>query len=581
MEAPYLSTTTSTRRGLRLWPALILGLGLVYVASALRPQAADDGYDLAGFGRLPVVNQGRVKPLDTLARISLMVISNKQSMRTEGVEVPAVRWLLDAFARREAAETAPVIRIDHPDVLSLMGYRQERKYFSLAEVREHAGPLNDQFNSARDTPGRQRTIFQRKALELAQRLRIYVDLMVVERLILVPPATADQEWQTLAAAAHLAEAHGRTGKPEALIATILEAWRQRQPEAFNQAVADYGALLDQRLPGVMAKVRFEAFFNRMAPFMKTMALYVLVFVLAAASWLIWPRVLARSALWVLLLALAVHTFGLVARMYIQGRPPVTNLYSSAVFCGFGCVVLGAILERFFRNGIGSVAAAVAGFLSLLVAHNLGSDGDTMTMMAAVLDTNFWLATHVVVIALGYSACFLAAFLAAIYIIGGVFTPALTPAHGQALARTMFGIICFAALFSFAGTVLGGIWADQSWGRFWGWDPKENGALLIVLWCALVLHAHWGRMIKGRGLAVLSVFGGIVTSWSWFGTNQLGVGLHSYGFMESTAFWLLLFVASQLLLMAIGLVPTARWRSPMQQDRAAAPDTAAARLMPSE
>ena len=172
-------------------------------------------------------------------------------------------------------------------------------------------------------------------------------------------------------------------------------------------------------------------------------------------------------------------------------------------------------------------------------------------------------------------------LAAIYIIGGVFTPALTPAHGQALARTMFGIICFAALFSFAGTVLGGIWADQSWGRFWGWDPKENGALLIVLWCALVLHAHWGRMIKGRGLAVLSVFGGIVTSWSWFGTNQLGVGLHSYGFMESTAFWLLLFVASQLLLMAIGLVPTARWRSPMQQDRAAAPDTAAARLMPSE
>src|SRR5437763_1739057 len=84
---------------------------------------------------------------------------------------------------------------------------------------------------------------------------------------------------------------------------------------------------------------------------------------------------------------------------------------------------------------------------------------------------------------------------------------------------------------FVGTVLGGIWADQSWGRFWGWDPKENGAVLIVLWCAIILHARWGGFIRQRGLMVMAIFGNVVTSFSWFGVNMLGVGLHSYGFMQ--------------------------------------------------
>jgi hypothetical protein len=103
-------------------------------------------------------------------------------------------------------------------------------------------------------------------------------------------------------------------------------------------------------------------------------------------------------------------------------------------------------------------------------------------------------------------------------------------------------------------VLGGIWADQSWGRFWGWDPKENGAALIVLWNAIILHARWGGLIKGRGLALLAIFGNIITAWSWFGTNMMGVGLHSYGFMDSAVFWLGLFVAIQLFLIGIGNLP---------------------------
>ena len=97
----------------------------------------------------------------------------------------------------------------------------------------------------------------------------------------------------------------------------------------------------------------------------------------------------------------------------------------------------------------------------------------------------------------------------------------TEAFQQILYRMMYGIVCFAIFFSFIGTVLGGLWADDSWGRFWGWDPKENGAMMIVLWNAILLHARWDKQVGPRGFAMLAVLGNIVTAWSWFGTNQLG------------------------------------------------------------
>jgi ABC-type transport system involved in cytochrome c biogenesis permease subunit len=291
-----------------------------------------------------------------------------------------------------------------------------------------------------------------------------------------------------------------------------------------------------------------------------MAIYVLAFLLACGSWLGWSRALNRSAFYLLLLALAIHTFGLGSRMYLQERPPVTNLYSSAIFIGWGAVIVSLILERIYRDGIGAACAGAIGFVTLIIAHHLAGSGDTLEMLQAVLDTNIWLATHVVAITTGYSAMFLAGMLAIIYVIRGVFTKSLTKPTADSLARMTYGVVCFATLFSFVGTVLGGIWADQSWGRFWGWDPKENGAVLIVLWCAITLHARWGGFIRQRGLMVMAIFGNIVTSFSWFGVNMLGVGLHSYGFMQKAFPWLLGFIISQLALICAALSPLETWRS---------------------
>ena len=178
----------------------------------------------------------------------------------------------------------------------------------------------------------------------------------------------------------------------------------------------------------------------------------------------------------------------------------------------------------------------------------------------MLDTNLWLATHVVCITLGYASTFLAGTLAAVYVVRGVATPSLDADLRKSLARMVYGIVCFAMFFSFVGTILGGIWADQSWGRFWGWDPKENGAILIVLWNALILHARWSGMVRERGMVLLAVFGNVVTSWSWFGTNMLGIGLHSYGFMDAAVPWLVGFDLLQVALIGVGLVPLKLWRS---------------------
>jgi len=247
-------------------------------------------------------------------------------------------------------------------------------------------------------------------------------------------------------------------------------------------------------------------------------------------------------------------------MWLEGRPPVTNLYSSALFIGWGSVALCLILEATYKNAIGTAAAGMIGFATLLIAHHLALAGDTLEMMRAVLDSNFWLGTHVVVVATGYASTFLAGILAIIYIIRGVFTRTLDKGTADALARMVYGIVCFATLFSFVGTTLGGIGADQSWGRFWGWDPKENGALIIVIWNALILHARWGGLIKQRGLMCLAVFGNVVTSWSWFGTNMLGIGLHSYGFTEAAFWWLSAFILLQLALIAVANLPLGKWRS---------------------
>jgi ABC-type transport system involved in cytochrome c biogenesis permease subunit len=381
--------------------------------------------------------------------------------------------------------------------------------------------------------------------------------------LIIPPASGQPRnaWANIGNSL-LESLHSEEISPAATsYAAMATAAKANQPAEFNQAVLGYRAWLNVNdLYPALKKGGQEFFFNQIEPFYKAMVIYVAALLLGCLFWINLSEWVRRSGFALLVLAFVVHTIGLVFRMYLEGRPPVTNLYSSAIFIGWGACLLGLILERIYKGAIGLVVAGFIGFVTLIIAHHLALNGDTMEMLQAVLDTNLWLSTHVVVVTAGYASMFVAGLLAAIYIVRGFFTRTLTAGTAQALGRMVYGIVCFATLFSFVGTILGGIWADQSWGRFWGWDPKENGALLIVLWNAIILHARWGGMIKERGLMAMAVFGNIVTSFSWFGVNMLGIGLHSYGWMDKAFPWLMAFDASQFALIVLALLPPRYWAS---------------------
>jgi ABC-type transport system involved in cytochrome c biogenesis permease subunit len=375
-----------------------------------------------------------------------------------------------------------------------------------------------------------------------------------------PQGSVENEgWQHISEALLSAIGSGRVPYGATVYGRLISAYRANDVNGFNGIVKEYEGYLSKTIPGKVSRPKVEFLFNQAQPFLQAMVLYVAVLLFGLFSWLIWPKTLGKTAVILLVGAFLIHTLGLVIRMYLQGRPPVTNLYSSAIFVGWASVLLCIILERFYKNGIGSVCGAVIGFVTLLIAHNLQLDGDSLEMLRAVLDTNGWLATHVVGEALGYSAMFLAGLIGIIYIFRGVFTTSFDEVTSKTLGRMMYGVVCFATLCSLVATILGGIWADQSWGRFWGWDPKENGALLIVLWNAIILHARWGGYARERGMALLTVFGNVITSLSWFGVNMLGVGLHSYGFMDRAFGPLIGFIVSQLAIIGVGLIPLKHWR----------------------
>jgi ABC-type transport system involved in cytochrome c biogenesis permease subunit len=253
-----------------------------------------------------------------------------------------------------------------------------------------------------------------------------------------------------------------------------------------------------------------------------------------------------------------HVLGLVLRMLILQRAPVSTLYETFVFVALIAVGIALLLECLAYNILGLLVASVSGYLLLSIAGRYAMDGDTFRVLQAVLDSNFWLSTHVVTITMGYAICCVAGLLGHVYLFQSVY-PKVSEGTLKQTARLIYGVLAAGLLFSFLGTILGGIWADQSWGRFWGWDPKENGALLIVLWCATLFHARMGGMIRDWGFAAGAIFGNISVMLAWFGINLLGVGLHSYGFTEGIAKNLYLFIAFEVVFVGVFAVLERRGR----------------------
>jgi ABC-type transport system involved in cytochrome c biogenesis permease subunit len=628
----------------RTLPMFVVLIAAICTLSGLFPGAQRQPAAVTAFGRLPVLAEGRIKPLDSVARSTLLVIQGRQRVVTpDGSELTPDQWLLDVLFVPEKADTYRTFVIDNTDLLLLIGKndanlaihykssaeqleaildflptRQRRMSFN--EISPYLTEIEAQEKLAEPVEAQSRTQFQSAVVQLYGNLSHYLqlrralapdgskdflgDLLHLQEnladgidavrakeagkpfdeakagaiiqigqefvsmadntgLLLIPPEAGDPDpnaWHNAGRALLETFGQGYVNTSVLAYSGMGYAWRINQPEKFEYIVQAYATGLEKHMGKQVRKARIETLFNAAEPFYSCMLIYLAAFFFAALSWLKWPETSRLCAWGLVALGWAIATLGIATRMWLEGRPPVTNLYSSALFIGWGSVALCLVLEATYKNAIGSAAAGMIGFATLMIAHHLALAGDTLEMMRAVLDSNFWLGTHVVVVTTGYASTFLAGMLAVIYVLRGVFTRTLDKATADALARMVYGIVCFATLFSFVGTTLGGIWADQSWGRFWGWDPKENGAMIIVIWNALILHARWGGFVRQRGLMCLAIFGNVVTSWSWFGTNMLGIGLHSYGFTEAAFWWLSAFIALQLALIGLANLPLGKWRS---------------------
>lgn len=317
--------------------------------------------------------------------------------------------------------------------------------------------------------------------------------------------------------------------------------------------------------GEYEKVPMEVAYYKADYFFKSLIFFIISFLLVAVSWVV-PR--SRKMNWVavgsMLIPLGYLLIGITYRCILRGRPPVTTLYETILFITAVAVVSALFIEWLNRQRVALALGAILGTLGMFLAYRYEiSDGkDTMPQLVAVLDTNFWLMTHVTTVTAGYAAGLLASAIAHIFLLGKAFGFKKNDAgFYRSLGRMTYGVVCFTLLFSLVGTVLGGIWANYSWGRFWGWDPKENGALMIVLWNLMILHGRLGRYIRDFGIAMAAVAGGMVVSFSWWGVNVLGVGLHSYGFTAGIWNMLYAFWSVEAVVLFLGCIAYFRSHTP--------------------
>ncbi len=608
--------------------AVGLGLCVVVAGYFARRQTHNRAQiDFAAVAKFPVQHEGRIKPFDSVARNMLQFISKPlfgsmpNVKDSTGKKHSPSEWLLGVMVGQEWVRDAQVFRIYADEVRDLFDLETRQGFrYSYNELEKNMPKYREEIDKLRksnrdpDTfdfreqkiaamhqqlnmfdlvsyayqlppipdPGEQPTEEQRQQF-VAKVMEVFEMMQSLEAggppAIIPPQGEASQEnlltakWQAYGPsvfATFLGQRMGmaKEGPNPAILAftDIIDAVRSEDVPAANEAIDDFRKLLTKTPLAAVSldKVATESWLNQFNPTAQGVFLYCIAIAFGFLSFLIRSENLRKATFWIVVGVFVIHTIAIVSRIYISGRAPVINLYSSAVFIGWACVLLGLLLEVIYPIGIANLVSAFVGVATLSVARLLDTR-DTLHVLEAVLDTQFWLSTHVITVTAGYAVTFLAGFLGICALVHRMATSydttppqqrsRQTEDFQQIVYRMIYGVVCFGIFFSFIGTVLGGLWADDSWGRFWGWDPKENGAMMIVLWNAILLHARWDKQVGPRGFAVLAVLGNIVTAWSWFGTNQLGIGLHSYGFTSGALYTLVGFMGLNLAFVILSLIVT--------------------------
>lgn len=515
--------------------------------------------DLSIFKQLPILSEGRVIPLDTFARTALLTVNGKttlqnfdtlkRTLKNTPQNASAAAWLYHVILNPKAAYKIPVLHVPNSNVRNALKLPQKPKnrysFTQIAHALVHNSDLLTQITHITPqnlTPDQAAIIAltqQHNTLfDLSRSLTLFSDnntVLDTETALFKVIPTQNNNWQSLWSATS-------SGFITPQIAPLVNSWKTlantKNPttEILTQI---HTKTLNHSQNLTTWRLKLEVFYNHLAPFKTSLTLYIIALALILLTIFSPLKRLSALAQITLTTALSLHFIGILMRIIIMQRPPIATLYESIITTSF---ITAITLYFFYKKQevnlsilLASTTAMALQFVSLRYVF----DGNSMGTLVAVLNTNFWLATHVVSMIFGYAFALVAAVQAHVYLI--LRAKKCDVSKLEIMLKNTLGMCLVALLFNTLGTVLGGIWADQSWGRFWGWDPKENGALLIILWLILITHARF-KTISDLTFMASTAFLGIIVALAWFGVNLLGVGLHSYGFTSGIALKLSIYCA---------------------------------------
>ena len=441
----------------------------------------------------------------------------------------------------------PLFSVYDSDLASSL-HVEPGQLISYAHVMSHRGSLFETSQGIITKPESEWSISEKEIALLLYNLQQTSSDDFAKALKIIPPSKNDSSglwlspWELFDG--RLIEPH--QDKIIKSLESYLLARFENNIENQNIALSSYKTGL---ISHVGKKVDFsilskERWLNEADLFTNSLVFYLLGFILLGISWMIKPIIFKNVAFCSIIIGFCLHTLGIYLRMVIMSRPPISTLYETVIFVGVVIVLISLIIEYIRKDGLGIFIGSISGSLLHYVGFGYAADGDTLEMLVAVLNSNFWLATHVTTIILGYGTSLMAGLIGHIYLIEKIRVPK-DSVRLKSIYNNMFGVTLIALFFTLFGTILGGIWADQSWGRFWGWDPKENGALLIVLWQLMMVHMRLSGLAKPDKFALGMVLNNIVVIMAWFGVNLLSIGLHSYGFASGIAVNLILFTLFEI------------------------------------
>ena len=501
-------------------------------------------------GNIPVQSEGRIKPLDSFARNQLLRFYGKREVKEH--HLTATDWLLNLILDPQAGKDLKIFNIRNPEVVSslFLDWTNEHKY-SYNEIIPGLKNQIELITVIDEKDDSDRSTFEKQLIELSHNAIVFEELSFMKNIKLIPPALLDENavWQSPFdfIISGVTPAYHQEEILNSLQAYLAARFQENNDEMNNALVVYKSIIADLPISSLdIKKLKDETWMNEVGLFVKSLAFYILSFLLIGISWMVMPRFFRNISFISLVIGFLIHGYGIFLRMQIMGRPPVSTLYESVIFVSFILLLLAITLEYFRADGLGVFIGSVGGSILHFVGFSYAADGDTLGMLVAVLDSNFWLATHVTTITIGYGASLVAGFIGHLYLIQNIIDPSNNKKL-KSIFNNLFGMTLFALFFTLFGTILGGIWADQSWGRFWGWDPKENGALLIVLWQLLMIHSRLAGIVKPPLFALGMGLNNIIVALAWFGVNLLQVGLHSYGFDDGVAKNLYIFILFEVIL----------------------------------